>query len=44
MLPHSLVNFKIQKKYQNKPKFKGGYLKNNLPRVKDVAYVISLDD
>ena len=44
MLSHSLVNFKIQKKYQNKPKFKGGYLKNNLPRVKDGAYVISLDD
>ena len=27
--------FKIQKYYQNKPKFNDVYLKNNLPKIKD---------
>ena len=26
--------------YQNKPKFNGTYSKNNLPKIKDEAYVI----
>ena len=29
MLPHPLTNFEIQKYYQNEPKFKGVYWKNN---------------
>ena len=44
MLPHSLRNFKTQKYYQNEPKFIGFYLRNNLPEMKDKAYVINLDE
>ena len=40
MPPHSLTNFEIQKYYQNEPKFNGVYSKNNLPKIKDGAYVI----
>ena len=29
--------------YQNEPKFIGAYLRNNLPKIKDGAYVINLD-
>ena len=44
MLPHSLTNFEIQKCYQNKPKFKGIYSSNNLPKIRDGAWVINLDE
>ena len=44
MLPHPLTNFEIQKFYQNEPKFNGVYSRNNLPKIKDGAYVINLDD
>ena len=30
--------------YQNEPKFNGAYSRNNLPKIKDEAYVINLDD
>ena len=51
MLPHSLTNFEIQKYYQNdtqfslknERKFNGVYSGNNLPKLKDGAYVINLD-
>ena len=43
MLPHSLTNFEIQKYYQNEPRFNGVYSRDNLPKVKDGAYVINLD-
>ena len=43
MAPHSLTNFKIQKYCQNKPKFDGVYSRNNLPKIKNGAYVITLD-
>ena len=43
MSPHPLTNFEIQKYYQNKPKFNGVYSRNNFPRTRDEAYVISLD-
>ena len=43
MRPHPLTNFEKQKYYQNKPKFKGVYSRNNLPKIKDEAYVINLD-
>ena len=43
MPPHSLTNFEIQKYYQNEPKFNGVYSRNNLPKIKDEAYVINLD-
>ena len=43
--PHPLTNFEIQKYYQNGPKFKGVYSRNNLTKkIKDEAYVINLDN
>ena len=42
MLSHPLTNFEIQKHYQNEPKFNGVYSRNNLPKIKDGAYVINL--
>ena len=44
MLPHSLTNFEIQKYYQSEPKFNGAYPRNNLPQIKDGAYVINLHE
>ena len=41
---HSLTNFEIQKHYQNEPKFNGVCLRNNLPKIKDGAYIINLDE
>ena len=41
---HPLTNFKIQKNYQNEPKFNGVYSRSNLPKIKDGAYVINLDE
>ena len=42
MPPHPLSNFEIQK-YQNKPRFNGVSSRDNLPKIKDGAYVINLD-
>ena len=45
MLLHLLTNFKIQKYYQNEPRFNGVFSRDNLPRkIKDGAYVINLDE
>ena len=44
MLPHSLTNFEIQKYYQNKPKFNGSYLRNDLPETMDGTNVNNLDE
>ena len=44
MPPHPLINFEIQKYYQNEPKLNGVYSRNNLPKIKDGAYVIILDE
>ena len=44
MMPHPLTNFEIQKYSQNEPKFNGVYSRNNLPKIKDGAYVINLDE
>ena len=38
-----LTNYEIQKYYQNKAKFNGFYSINNLPKIKDGAIVIDLD-
>ena len=44
MLPHPLANFKIQKYYENEPRFNGVYSRNNLPeKIKDGAFVINVD-
>ena len=42
--PHPLTNFEIQKYYQNELKFNGVYLRNNLSKIKDGAYIINLDE
>ena len=43
MLPHLLTNFEIQKYRQHEPIFSVVYSRNNLPKIKDEAYVINLD-
>ena len=44
MPSHPLTNFEIQKYHQKEPKFHGVYSRNNLPKIKDRAYVINLDE
>ena len=44
MPPHDLTNFEIQKYCQNEPRFNGVYSRDNLPKIKDGAYVINLDE
>ena len=44
-MPHYLLtNFEIQKYYQNEPRFNGVYSRDNLPKIKDGAYIINLDE
>ena len=40
---YPLTIFEIQKYYQNEPRFNDVYSRDNLPKVKDGAYVINLD-
>ena len=42
MPSHPLTNFEIQKYYQNEPRFNGVHSRDNLPKIKDSAYVIIL--
>ena len=42
LLPHPLTNFEIQKYYQNEPRFNLVYLRDNLSRIRDGAYIINL--
>ena len=42
MPPHLLTNFEIQKYYQKESKFNGAYSLNNLPKIKDWAYITNL--
>ena len=44
MPPYLLTNFEIQKYYQNETRFNGVYCRDNLPKIKDGAYVINLDE
>ena len=44
MLSHPLTNFKIKRYFQNERRFNGVYSKNNLPKMKDVSFVINLDE
>ena len=39
-----MTNFEIQRYYQNEPKFKGVYSRNNLSKIRDGAYIINLDE
>ena len=43
MPPDPLTNFEIQK-YHNLTRFNGVYSRDNLPKIKDGAYVINLDE
>ena len=43
MPPHPSSNFKIQICYPKAPNIKGINSRNNLPKIKDGAYVINLD-
>ena len=40
----SLANFEMQNYHKNNPKFNSVYIRNNLPKIKDGAYVIILDN
>ena len=44
MLSYPLTNFKIQKYFQNGPKFNGVYSRNNLPEIRGGEYIIQLDE
>ena len=44
MPPHRLTTFEIQKYHQNKSRFNGVYSGGNLPKLKDEAFVINLDE
>ena len=44
MSPDPLTNFEIQKYYQNEPRFKGVYSRDNLQKIKDGAYIINVDE
>ena len=44
MPPFPLTNFEIQKYHQNEPRFNGVYSRDNLPKIKDGAYVINFDE
>ena len=40
---HPSTNLKILRNNVNEPKFNGVYSRNNLPKIKDGAYVLTLD-
>ena len=44
MLPHPLTNFEIQKYYKIEPRFNSVFSRENLPKIKDGAHVINLDE
>ena len=42
--PHLVTIFEIKMYYQDETKFISVYLRNNLPKIKDEAYVINLNE
>ena len=44
MPPHPLTTFETQKYYQRESMFNGVYSRNNLPKMKDGAYIINFDE
>ena len=44
MWPHHLTYSEMQRYYQNKSKSNGVFSRDNLPEIKDRAYVINLDE
>ena len=43
MSPYLLTNFEIQRHLPKEPRFNGVCSKNNLPKIKDRAYIINTD-
>ena len=44
-LPYPFTNFKIQKYYQNQPRFNGVCCRDNLPKkLKNRSYVVNLEE
>ena len=39
-----MPNFEIQKYYENEPKLNGVYSRDNLPKIKNGAYIVNLDE
>ena len=44
MPSHPPTNFEIQKYCENQPKFNGVYSRINLSKIKDVTYIINLNE
>ena len=44
MPPYPLTNFELQKYSENEPKFNDVYSRNNLCKIKNVAYIIHIDE
>ena len=44
MPPPHLTNFQIQKYFQKEPAFNAVYSRNNLPKIKNRAYAINIDE
>ena len=44
MSPDPMTNFEIQRYYQNEPKLNSIFSTNNLPKTKDGANVINLEE
>ena len=44
MLPYPLIDFEKQRYSQYESKFNDIYLRNDLPKIKDKAYVRNLDE
>ena len=44
MPPDPLTNFEIKKYYKNESRFNGVYSRYNLPKTRDGAYVINVDE
>ena len=45
MPPHPLANFEIIEYYENNPKFKGFYSRNNLTKIiNNGGYIVNLDE
>ena len=41
---HPLTNFEIEKYYQKEPRFNCVYSRDNLPKIKNGAYIVHLDE
>ena len=44
MPPFPLTKIEIQKFCQNEPRFNGAYCRGNLQKIKDMVFIINLDE